>query len=244
MQLVYIPPGTFTMGSPKSEQDWVRKTFGNDAGDRAALETQHEVQIAKGFHLGKYAVTQGEYQRVMGTNPSSFSPFGSKKQMIAGLSDASRLPVERVSWNDAKEFCRKLSLREGVEYRLPREEEWEYACRAGTKTAYNVGGTLTAKDANIDLKKGRPVAVGSYAPNAWGLFDMHGNVWQWCEDYYERDRYGKNQPLAGSAGTRRVSRGGSWGEDARYCRSAYRDWNLPESKDSYLGFRIALPSAR
>ena len=246
MPLVYVPPGTFTMGSPRSERDWLRKAFGNFAEERASQETPHEVQITKGFYLGKYPVTQREYETVMGKNPSSFASTGGRAQLVVGLYTA-RFPVEQVSWKDAKEFCRKLSLREGKAYRLPQEAEWEYACRAGTTTAYNVGATLSEKDANFAGKKGRPESVGRYAGNAWGLFDMHGNVWQWCEDFYDKDYYDRSEtrnPTGPYTGSRRVVRGGSWGADGSYCRSACRDWYVPDYFDGYLGFRVAFQAAK
>jgi formylglycine-generating enzyme required for sulfatase activity/serine/threonine protein kinase len=245
MKFVWIPPGKFLMGSPKSEQDWVRKTFGDLGGALAAQETQHEVEITKGFYLGKYAVTQAEYEKVMGKNPSWFSSTGGGKDRVGAL-DTGRFPVEHLSWDDAREFCRKLSQREGKECRLPSEAEWEYACRAGTKTAFNVGDQLTERDANFDMKKGRPVAVGSYAANAWGLHDMHGNVWQWCEDRYAADYYTKSpaqDPPGPSVGTNRVYRGGSWLTSARVCRSADRSKNLPTDLGFYLGFRVVLRPA-
>jgi eukaryotic-like serine/threonine-protein kinase len=241
MRLVYIRPGKFMMGSPKSERVWVGQTFGNFAEERASQEMEHEIEITGGFCLGKYPVTQKEYEEVMGENPSSFSSKGGRAALVAGL-DTSRYPVEQVSWNDAKEFCRKLSLLEGKAYRLPREAEWEYACRAGTKTAYNVGPTLSKADANFGGKKGRPESVGSYKANAWGLCDMHGNVWQWCEDFYDKDHYRMSEarnPVGPAVGWCRVIRGGNWGADASSCRSAYRDWYVPRYLDGYIGFRVA-----
>jgi eukaryotic-like serine/threonine-protein kinase len=227
MRMVYIAPGKFLMGSPKSESDQVRKALGDWAGDMAAQAVQHEVEIANGFWLCRYAVTQEEYGKVMGLGVSP-----------------SRLPVVNVSWEDAKNFCRKLSAKEQKEYRLPTEAEWEYACRAGTKTAYNVGETLTELDANFDDKKRRPTPVGSYPANAWGLYDMHGNVGQWCEDRYE-DKNSKNSPTRDPQDPSvRVIRGGNWHEVAWNCRSAYRDWYQSTNKHFTLGFRVVLQAAK
>ena len=234
MKLVYIPAGKFMMGSPAIE-----------LGRFADQGPQHEVKITKGYYLGKYPVTQAEYQKVMGTNPSWFAASGGDKARVAGL-DTSRFPVERVSWEDAKEFCRRLSLKEGKAYRLPTEAEWEYACRAGTRTAYNVGATLSTREANfIDSKVARPVAVGSYAPNAWGLCDMHGNVFQWCADWYGPDYYANSpsrDPAGPENGSRRVPRGGSWNFPGERCRAAYRGNDPPSFVSNIIGLRVARSS--
>lgn len=194
MKLAYIPAGEFLMGSPETEKD------------RDEYEHQHRVRITKPFYLGVYPVTQSEYERVMGKNPSWFSGSGLGKDKVAGM-DTSRFPVEEVSWDDGMDFCRKLTESErgagrlgGEEkYTLPTEAQWEYACRAGTTTAYNVGDTISTKDANFGVVSnepgalGRTTAVGIYKPNAWGLYDMHGNVWQWCADWYD-EKYYENSP--------------------------------------------------
>ncbi len=181
MKLVLIPPGEFLMGSPESEQD------------TEVDEYQHRVRITKPFYLSVYEVTQSEYERVMGENPSWFSSggSGSGKEKVSDL-DTSRFPVERVNWQNAVEFCRKLSeLPEeragGRIYRLPMEAEWEYACRAGTTTPFHFGSELNGSQTNCDGTRpygtstegpqlGRTTTVGSYAANAFGLYDMHGNV--------------------------------------------------------------------
>ncbi len=255
MKLTYIAPGKFQMGSPKSEQDHVRKKFGDAAGDWASQEKQHEVEITKGFYLGAYAVTQEEYETVMGKNPSWFSADGGGKDKVAGINTI-RFPVERVNWDEAKEFCRKLSAKEGKTYRLPTEAEWEYACRAGTATPFHFGETITTDQVNYDgnypygdgakgAYRERTMKVGSFAPNAWGLYDMHGNVWQWCEDWHEKDYYNNSprvNPLNTKEGSARVVRGGCWGRNAWGCRSAFRDRHVPSRRSSLLGFRVALSS--
>jgi formylglycine-generating enzyme required for sulfatase activity len=242
MALVYIPPGKFLMGSPKSE------------GGSASEKPQHEVEITRGFYLGKYEVTQGEYEAVMRTNPSYFSAGGGGKQTVQGK-DTSRFPVDTVSWQDAKDFCRKLTERERKEGKLPPNEEcglpteaeWEYACRGGTKKqqAYHYGATLSPKEANINIvgaqQLGRTEKVGSYEPNGFGLYDMHGNVWEWCEDRYNEKEYQRGKckdpsgPLGGSS---RVVRGGGWFNVARGCRSAHRYAYSPDDRRYDLGFRV------
>ena len=181
MKLVRIEPGTFEMGSPKGEG-------GSDE------EPQHEVEITKAFYLGVYTMTQAEYKEVMGENPSYFSASGVGKEKVIGM-NTSKFPVDTVSWEDATKFCEKLNARETEkeakrEYRLPTEAEWEYACRAGTKTKHHSGDDeddlkrVGWYDANSDS---RTHAVGAKNANAWGLYDMHGNVWQWCSDWYGKD---------------------------------------------------------
>ncbi len=172
LKLVLIPKGTFMMGSPESEE----RRVGN--------ETQHEVTISKDYYLGVTEVTQGQYEKVMGTNPSYF------QKQIVRKSDTSMYPVEQVSWGDAVEFCKKLSdlpeeKRAGRVYRLPTEAEWEYACRAGGKTAYSFGASSNllgdyAWFTENSSKQTNP--VGQKKPNAWGLCDIHGSVWEWCSD--------------------------------------------------------------
>jgi eukaryotic-like serine/threonine-protein kinase len=231
MKLVWIPPGKFTMGSPTSEKE------------RNDDEVQHEVEITKGFWFGKYPVTQFEYEAVTAENPSRFK--------------GPKLPVETLNWSQAKDFCRKLSDREGKDYSLPTEAEWEYACRAGTKGPFSTGENLTTDQANYKgthpyagnakgIYRQKTVEVGSFAANGFGLHDMHGNVFQWCEDWYGPYEQGgravdpKAGPLQGSG---RVFRGGSWDEIAGHCRSAYRYGVGPLAKGAELGFRVALRSA-
>jgi formylglycine-generating enzyme required for sulfatase activity len=241
MELVLIPAGTFQMGSPTDEKDRQE-----NEGPR------HEVRISKSFYLGKYAVTQAEYEKVMGTNPSYFSASGNGKDSVAGL-DTSRFPVENVSWEDAQEFCRKLSARDGRKYRLPTEAEWEYSCRAGTTTPFHFGNALNGDRANCDGNSpygteakgkilGRTCRVGSYRPNAFGLYDMHGNVWQWCQDWYGEKYYNEStnvDPEGPSTGGARVQRGGPWDFSARYCRAASRFWDPPSDRMGGFGFRVA-----
>ena len=238
LELVPIAAGSFTMGSPKSENY------------RYSDETQHGVTISKPYWLGKYPVTQGQWEAVMGNNPSHFKNVGK---------DA---PVEMVSWEGAKAFCAKLTERErvagrlpaGYRYTLPTEAEWEYACRAGTKGPFNTGDNLTTSQANYNennpfnvLAKGEyrktTTKVGSFPPNAWGLYDMHGNVREWCSDWYGDYPTGSvTDPVGPKTGVVRVLRGGGWGHSALVCRSASRGGVGPGYRGEKLGFRLALSS--
>ena len=224
LEMLWCKPGTFTMGSPSSEAD--RESFGTD-------ETQHSVTLTKGFWLGKHEVTQAQWEEVMGSNPSVFK--------------GTNLPVQQVSWDDAVSFCAKLTKRErtagrlpkGYAYQLPTEAQWEYACRAGTKTAYSFGNSITTKQANYAGRETTP--VGSYTANAWGFHDLHGNVWEWCRDWYGLYPSGSvSDPMGPASGSNRVLRGGSWYYDGHTLRSAKRATNAPGDRDYDLGFRAGL----
>ncbi len=232
VKLVLIPKGTFMMGSPESEQG------------RNENETQHEVTISKDYYLGVYEVTQAQYEKVMGKNPSHFQ--GAK----VGNENAD-LPVEMVSWDEAVKFCKKLSdlpeeKKAGREYRLPTEAEWEYACRAGSKTAYSFDdeeGLLPEYGWFNRNSSRRTHTVGLLEPNAWGLYDMHGNVWEWCSDRHgEYPKGAVSDPTGPKEGSFRVYRGGSWFIDAADCQSAYRNGGDPSLRFRYVGFRLALSS--
>jgi formylglycine-generating enzyme required for sulfatase activity len=233
MKLVLVPKGTFMMGSPESEE-------GRDKND----ETQHEVTISKDYYLGVYEVTQAQYEKVMGKNPSHFQ--GAK----VGNENAD-LPVEKISWDDAVEFCKKLSdlpeeKKVGRVYRLPTEAEWEYACRAGSKTAYSFDdeeGLLPEYGWFKRNSSDRTHTVGLLEPNAWGLYDMHGNVREWCSDWYvEYSQGAVSDPTGPKEGSDRVHRGGGWNSGAADCRSAYRGGSTPGDRFYSLGFRLALSS--
>jgi formylglycine-generating enzyme required for sulfatase activity len=243
MEFLRIKAGKFLMGSPLGEKD------------RSDDEAQHEVEITRDFYLGKYTVTQQQYEALMGTNPSYFSAKGGGKEKVQGM-DTSCFPVESVSWEDAVRYCDKLTEkygRGGRKFRLPTEAEWEYACRGGTKTPYSFGSSCNGTEANCDgsnpygtSTKGRYLertcAVGSYRPNAWGLYDMHGNVWQWCQDWYgPYGDLGTKDPLKGEIKYQgyRVMRSGPWNSDARRCRAATRNWDSPENRSYDVGFRAA-----
>ena len=230
MKLVLIPEGTFMMGSPESEEG------------RKENETQHEVTISKDYYLGVTEVTQAQYEKVIGKNPSYY------QGAIVGNENAD-LPVEQVSWDDAVEFCKKLSelpeeKNAGRVYRLPTEAQWEYACRAGSKTAYSFDdeeGLLYEHGWFNRNSSDRTHTVGLLEPNAWGLYDMHGNVWEWCSDRYgEYPKGALSDPTGPKEGSYRVSRGGGWLSGAAGCRSAYRYWDYPSLRDGIIGFRLAL----
>jgi formylglycine-generating enzyme required for sulfatase activity len=225
IKLALIPAGTFMMGSPPSEPQ-----------HRANEAPVHEVILTQPFYLSVTPITQEQYQKVMGTNPARFTPANG---------GGPEHPVEQVSWDDALAFCDKLtSLGDGLRYRLPTEAEWEFACRAGTTTAFSAGPELSASVANILGRKTSRVAF--YPANNFGLFDMHGNVWEWCSDYYGEAYYAKapsRNPSGPSDGEFRVVRGGSWRNHAGTCRSAYRNALVPHNRDPYTGFRVAATAA-
>jgi outer membrane protein assembly factor BamB len=251
MKLALIPAGEFLMGSPDADKDAPEDE-----------KPQHRVRITRPFYLGAYVVTQEEYQRVMGvTSTSFFSPTGPGKNRVVGLNTA-RFPVEQVRWPDAVEFCQRLSelpaeKKAGRIYRLPTEAEWEYACRAGTTTAFYCGDSLSSHQANFNgnhpyggAAKGpflsRTTEVGSYPANAFGLYDMHGNVWQWCSDWYGLSYYKESpveDPRGPATGSRRVIRGGEWYGDARDCRSAFRYADVPTGVFYVMGFRVVMTTS-
>ena len=206
LQFVRIPAGEFVMG----------------AGVRPD-ETPHRVIISKPFFMSATEVTQSEWMRVMGSNPSNFKD--------------PRRPVERVSWYEVQEFLRRLNAHGRFHYRLPTEAEWEYACRAGTKTEYAFGDRITTRQANFDGS--RTMRVGSFAPNRWGLYDMHGNVWEWCADEY--CPYPKDtvtDPVNQCGSKFKVIRGGSFYFGADSARSALRYTHEPQLRGFSIGFRI------
>jgi formylglycine-generating enzyme required for sulfatase activity len=240
------------MGAPEEEEESQNRE-----------RPQHEVSVA-GFFMGRYPVTQAQWRSVAGykqeeleleldPDPSEFK--------------GDNRPVENVSWDEAKEFCRRLSVKSGREYRLPSEAEWEYACRAGTTTPFHFGETLDAEIANYDAqreyrhlkpvygdgKKGEyrkeTTEVGIFPANEWGLQDMHGNVWEWCEDDWHESYEGA--PTDGSAWleenrtkTERLLRGGSWLSDPGFCRSAYRGHHSRGNRNYLIGFRVLCVSPR
>ncbi|MDD2387294.1 MAG: SUMF1/EgtB/PvdO family nonheme iron enzyme [Bacteroidales bacterium] len=231
LDMVFIKGGTFNMGSPNSEVD------------RDDDEYEHSVTVSD-FYMGKYEVTQGQWKAVMGSNPSASDK---------GIGD--NYPVNLVSWNDIQTFISKLNQMTGKRYRLPTEAEWEFAARGGTTTPFNTGNNLSTSQANYNgnypyngnpkgTYKEKTMPVGSYSPNAWGLYDMHGNVLEWCSDWYASDYY-KNSPQNNPKGpttaqSPRVLRGGSWSRYAGNCRSAYRSYSSPGIRRDYIGFRLVL----
>ena len=240
MTFALIPAGTFLMDSPDSEAD-----RDDDEGP------QCEVEITWPFYLGIHPVTQEHYEKLMGKNPSHFT-----RKNGGGANH----PVEQVSWEEAVAFCHKLSAQaqekaSGRVYRLPTEAEWEYSCRGGATSSkpFYFGDSLSSTQANFNgnhpygsASKGpylqHTTPVGSYKPNAWGLFDMHGNVWEWCSDWHDENYYNQSprqDPQGPQNGSLRVLRGGSWSSFGRDCRSALRVRNVPGSRNFNLGFRVA-----
>ena len=217
MKLCLIPAGEFMMGASPGD------------GDAEASEfPRHQVDISRSFYMGIYEVTQGQYEQVMGTNPSSFK-------------GADR-PVEGVSWDDAVAFCRRLSEITGEKYRLPTEAEWEYACRAETEAKYFWGdGEATDYAWFWDNSGEETHTVGEKEPNAWGLYDMSGNVWEWCLDWYDENYYSRSadkDPSGPTSGTSRVVRGGSWYNSLKNQRSSSRFGFRPDKANYYIGFRV------
>jgi formylglycine-generating enzyme required for sulfatase activity len=224
MVFTLVPPGEFSMGSPPAEE-WHRED-----------EVLHRVTLSKAFYMGTTEVTQEQWKALMDENPS--------------FCIGDELPVETVTWKQASEFCHKLSEKEGKVYRLPTEAEWEYACRAGTSTPFHTGKTIRPDQANYDGTQtyaGGPqgafreetTKAGQFAPNAWGLHDMHGNVWEWCSDWYAKYPAGEfTDPTGPAQGDRRVIRGGCWVNFPAVCRSANRGHVPPLSWNFHLGFRV------
>ncbi|RJX32879.1 MAG: hypothetical protein C4525_09730, partial [Desulfarculus sp.] len=232
MEFVLIPAGSFMMGSPADEQERNK----NNEGPR------HRVEITRPFYLQTTEVTRGQWRAVMGNNPSHFKQCGDD------------CPVDNVSWEDIQEFVRRLNQREGKEvYRLPTEAEWEYACRAGTTTPFYFGETISPDQANYNGRHGygagrkgvfrnRPVPVKSFPSNAWGLYDMHGNVWELVSDWKDDDYYSSSpvrDPRGPSSGSVRVIRGGAWDNFPENLRSARRLWHNPKNRYDRVGFRVA-----
>jgi formylglycine-generating enzyme required for sulfatase activity len=229
MDMLWVPAGTFTMGSPVTEAD-----------RQADREDEHNVTLTKGFYLGKYEVTQAQYEAVTGSNPSEFNATGNGNR-----------PVEKVNWTEAVAFCTQLTTQEqnagrlpaGWAYVLPTESQWEYACRAGTTTAYSWGATIAAGNANWNhgADHNQTVNVGQFSANPLGFYDMHGNVWEWTADRYQAAYPTGNpviDPTGPASGSLRVHRGGSWIDGGPVLRSAQRHTKSPSDRLNRLGFRV------
>lgn len=243
LEMLWCPPGTFYIGSPEDEES------------RDLDEGLRKVTLTQGFWLGKHEVTQVQWERIMDDNPSYFQ--------------GPRLPVEKISWAAAKIYCEKLTERErkagrlpkGWAYQLPTEAQWEYACRAGTKTAWSFGNDpekvpqhANYADKNAEFEyadkehddgHATTAPVGSYPANAWGFHEMHGNVFEWCSDWYgENSIDGVSDPVGPATGSERVFRGGCWAMPSLFMRSARRDKNTPILESGFLGFRLCLRSVQ
>jgi formylglycine-generating enzyme required for sulfatase activity len=225
------------------------------------------VEISQDFYLGVHEVTQAQFKRIMGYNPSYFSTDGKGKEGTKYVfrppaggkdkvkdKDTDDFPVENVSYDEAVKFCEELNRLEkkslgGWKYSLPTEAQWEYACRGGASSyrKYHFGDSITTDHANYNGKLGRTEKVGTYGANGFGLHDMHGNVWEWCLDWYDEKYYAKSpprDPRGPSEGSIRVGRGGSWYNGASDCRAAHRFGSTPSRRLDRLGFRVALVPAR
>jgi formylglycine-generating enzyme required for sulfatase activity len=251
MKFVRIPAAKFMMGAPNDEQSAANNE-----------KPRHQVEITKDFYLGVYEVTQKQYKAVIGSNPSHFSKDGPGKAAVQGM-ETDDFPVDNVSWNDAQAYLKKLNVlaaekHTGRLYRLPTEAEWEYACRGGTdvKEPFSLkkpSASLSSKQANFNgnapyggAAQGpylqRTCKVGSYEPNPFGLYDMHGNILEWCEDWYGDTTYSekdRKDPQGPKQGIYRMLKGGSWNYDAQYCRSAYRNYSSVDYRSTISGFRVA-----
>jgi len=254
MEFVLVPAGEFMMGSGESPDDVVAKSD-DMIGESGRLTRQrseiiregvgqelpqHRVRITKPFFLGACEVTQGQYEAMMGKNPSHFKGPNN--------------PVETVSWNDAQEFCKQLTQKDGANHLLPTEAQWEYACRAGTTTPFYMGETISTEQANYDgywcygagkkgAGRGATTPVGTFSANPWGLYDMHGNVWEWCHDWLGEDYYAKSpaaDPAGPGTGVCRVLRGGAWSFPPRFSRSSYRSSLAPKAAYFMVGFRVVV----
>jgi formylglycine-generating enzyme required for sulfatase activity len=225
--LVPIPSGAFAMGSASTELG------------RGTDETLHRVTLTRPFLMARYEVSQAEWRRVMGTSPSQYAP-------------CEQCPVERVNFFETQQFLAALNESQAAyRYRLPSEAEWEYACRAGSTSPFATGENLTTDEANYNgqfpyatfakgIFRGHPVPVGSFAPNAWGLSDMHGNVWEWTSDWYgPYSQEALRDPSGPASGEKRSIRGGSWYFDANSSRCALRYTHAPIDRGFSLGFRVA-----
>ena len=249
MRLVLIRPGAYWMGSPVDEEERY-----------ADEDPRHRVEITRPFYLGAFQVTQAEYEKVIQRTPSYFSLQGNGADAVRGL-DTSDFPVESVSWEEAARFCKRLSQLPQEKkarrvYRLPTEAEWEYACRCwpSSRAPFHFGFSFSSRQGNFDgtkpyggARRGpnlkRPCTVGSYPPNAYGLYDMHGNVWEWCNDWFDPDYYAispERDPQGPVGRDTRVLRGGSFYYVGSSCRAAIRFGRGPEAHSNLDGFRVAM----
>lgn len=234
MKLVHVKAGKFQMGSPVTEED------------RENDEQQHDVTLTKDYWIGVYQVTEENYKNIMGHNPHWLHPESNNLKI-----DTSNFPIQNINWQDAQNFCKRLSntiseRKSMIKYRLPTEAEWEYACRGGhlTKTyqMFYFGDSISSTHANFGPYSKWIRQVGERVPNALGLYDMYGNVWEFCSDYYGADYYETNaaacDPTGPSKGSQRVIRGGGWFTIRKYCRSAYRGKFDPKTRYHTRGFRV------
>jgi len=256
LKMLPIPAGGFTMGSPDSE-----KSRGSD-------EAQVEVTLTEAFHMAETEVTQGQWMKVMNTSlkeqiESKDGPLGRGANLVEEASaEGADQPMCFVNWQDTLDFCEKLTeldrvagvLPEGWVYSIPTEAQWEYVCRAGTQSVFAYGDTLTSDQANFYGKlpygvetegvyREKTTPVKTFKPNAWGLYDMHGNLYEWCLDWYTEELEGGENPVGPAEGEGRIIRGGTWNRKATSCRSAYRYSSNPTARGYNIGFRVVLVKA-
>ena len=216
LEMILVLGGSFEMGSPKNEKN------------RFDDEKIHDVTLTKSFYMGKHQITQDVWEMVMANNPS---------QTLG-----KNFPVTDISWNDCKNFIAKFNYLTKENCRLPTESEWEFACKAETNWAYSFGDNITPNDANYaGSKTSKIMPIGQYSPNNFGLYDMHGNVWEWCEDWFgDYPKKSSTNPKGIAEGTYRVLRGGSFDYNEMYARSSARNFNFPFDRTNDYGFRLAL----
>ena len=228
IEMIWVPAGSFQMGSP----------FNSPV--RIMDEKPHNVELTRGFYLGKYEITQRQYALVMEDNVQDLKPLPSRFQ-------GPSLPVEQVSWKDVQEFCARLTylerrdqrLNKGWAYCLPTEAEWEYACRGGTATLYSWGNEIFLKNAAYRESAGKTRLIGQFPSNPWGFFDMHGNVWEWVDDWYgDYSTDDQTDPEGALSGTNKVLRGGSWANLGTNLRAAGRHYLPPSTRSPTTGFRL------
>jgi formylglycine-generating enzyme required for sulfatase activity len=237
MDMIWCPPGTFTMGSPTT-----------DAGRQSDREDEHNVSLTQGFYLGKYEVTQDQYEAVM------TGVTGDRNATPSNWHGNPNRPVEKVSWDDAQVFLTRLNVKQadnlpaGWSFVLPTESQWEYACRAGTTTRFSWGDSIASTNANYNSSGySQTRDVGQYAANPWGFFDMHGNVWEWTADWYQPAYPTGNpvvDPTGPASGPSRVLRGGSWSRNGAVLRSAERSANTPGIRTNIIGFRVGFQKSQ
>jgi len=258
IEMVYISPGEFMMGSPP-----------NETGRSKSEDPQHKVIISKGFWIGKYEVTIGQYLSFCKEKRTHFPVWlengseynindgknNSYKDIVSEYMNDNR-PIVGIGWNDANAYCQWLSKKKGLKFRLPTEAEWEFACRAGTTTPFHYGSSLSSEQANFDgngpygnaeknIYRGKTIPVGNFKPNSWGLYDMHGNVYEWCNDWFDENYYLKSSKIDPSGPINRKNktyRGGCWYWYAGSCRSAYRNASEIKSRSRLIGFRLSMES--
>jgi formylglycine-generating enzyme required for sulfatase activity len=233
-EFVFIPAGTFQMGTTDAERSWLLEQKAWSQFNECELPA-HQVTISKPFLMGKFEVTQRQWKQVMGNNPSAFK--------------GEDLPVDSVSWEEVMRFLQKINHDTPAKYRLPTEAEWEYCCRADSTNAFGLGRSgETVAPVHVACyawfrgdADNRTHPIGEKRPNAFGLYDMHGNVWEWCQDWYAPDFYSRSpkvDPCNTEPSTERCFRGGSWFLDWANLRASYRSGNLPSFKSQYVGFRL------